>query len=81
MSSHVPVQLCKKIWAHQYPINTALLLKGNLELQDLCSGGVFNITEKDQTVLRPKMIKEQDLSLYRIDCLSVPCPSHKKLLT
>ena len=35
--SHVPSQLCQKIWFHQY-VNIALLLKGNVELQDICSG-------------------------------------------
>ena len=40
LSSHVPNQICKKIWAHKY-INIYLLVKGNVELQDFCSGVSF----------------------------------------
>ena len=49
ISSHVPIQLCQKIWDHQY-INIALLLKGNIELQDLYTGGWSNITETGHVV-------------------------------
>lgn len=58
MSSHVPHQLCQKIWAHQY-ININLLLKGNVELQDFCSGGLLHITDKGQIETRPKTVKEK----------------------
>lgn len=58
MSSHVPAQLCQKIWSHQY-INIALLLKGNVELQDLCSGGLLHITDKGQLETRPKVTREK----------------------
>ena len=58
MTAHVPQQLCQKIWAHQY-INIALLLKGNVELQDLCSGGLVHITEKGQIETRPKIVKDK----------------------
>ena len=58
MSAHVPQQLCRKIWAHQY-IDIALLLKGNVELQDLCSGGLVHITEKGQIETRPKIVKDK----------------------
>ena len=54
MTAHVPQQLCQKIWSHQY-INLALLLKGNVELQVLCSGGLVHITEKGQIETRPKI--------------------------
>lgn len=58
MSSHVPHQLCQKIWSHQY-INLNLLLKGNVELQDFCSGGLLHITDKGQIETRPKTVKEK----------------------
>ena len=54
ISSHVPNQICQKIWAHEY-INLNLLLKGNVELQDFCSGGVLHITDKGQVESRPKL--------------------------
>ncbi len=38
ISVHVPMQICQKIWNNHY-INLALLLKGSVELLDLCSGG------------------------------------------
>ena len=58
MSAHVPLQLCQKIWAHQY-INIALLLKGNVELQDLCSGGILHIKDKGQLESRPRITKDK----------------------
>ena len=58
ISSHVPNQICQKIWAHEY-INLNLLLKGNVELQDFCSGGVLHITDKGQVESRPKLVKEK----------------------
>ena len=58
MRVHVPAQLCQKIWSHQY-INIALLLKGNVELQDLCSGGLLHITDKGQLETRPKVTREK----------------------
>ena len=58
ISSHVPNQICQKIWAHEY-INLNLLLKGNVELQDFCSGGVLHITDKGQVESRPKVVKEK----------------------
>ena len=56
--TYVPLQLCRKIWAHQY-INIALLLKGNVELQDLCSGGILHITDKGQLESRPRINKDK----------------------
>lgn len=47
MTSHIPAQLCEKIWSYQY-INIALLLKVNVELQDLSLGGILHITNKGQ---------------------------------
>ena len=58
ISSHVPNQICQKIWAHEY-INFNLLLKGNVELQDFCSGGVLHITDKGKYESRPKVVKEK----------------------
>ena len=58
MSAHVPLQLCQKIWAHQY-INISLLLKGNVELQDLCSGGILHIMDKGQLESRPRITKDK----------------------
>lgn len=58
MSSHVPAQLCRKIWSHQY-VNIALLLKGNVELQDICSGGILHITDKGQLETRPKVTRDK----------------------
>ena len=37
--SHVPAQLCQKIWANE-SINSTLLLKNSVELQDFFSSGV-----------------------------------------
>lgn len=64
MSSHVPAQLCQKIWSHQY-INIALLLKGNVELHDLCSGGILHITDKGQLETRPRNIKDKVNSIEK----------------
>ena len=57
ISSHVPNQICQKIWAHEY-INLNLLLKGKVELQDFCSGRVLHITDKGQEESRPKVLPE-----------------------
>ena len=62
ISSHVPLQLCQKIWAHQY-INIALILKGNVELQDLCLGGILHIKDKGQLESRPRIIKDKVLTI------------------
>ncbi len=37
MSIHVPEQIRQKIWRNEF-INLALLLKGSVELSDLCAG-------------------------------------------
>ena len=42
MSCHVPSQICQKFWTQQY-FNIHLLLKGTVELQRLCSGGLLPI--------------------------------------
>ena len=52
LSCHVPNQLCQKIWSNQY-INLALLLKGNVDLNDFCSGGILHISDKGQLISRP----------------------------
>lgn len=58
MSAHVPLQICQKIWQNQY-INIALLLKGNVELHELCSGGLIHITESGTIETRPKITKDK----------------------
>lgn len=58
MSVHVPLQICQKIWQNQY-INIALLLKGNVELHELCTGGVVHISDKGLIETRPKITKEK----------------------
>ena len=64
LSSHVPNQICKKIWAHEY-ININLLLKGNVELHEFCSGGVLHMTEKGQVESRPKVVKDKVASIEK----------------
>ena len=44
MAVHVPKQIQGKIISHQY-INLALLLKGSLELAEICSGATLHINE------------------------------------
>ena len=60
LSSHVPHQICKKIWAHEY-----MLLKGTVELQDFCSGGVLHMTEKGHVESRPKVVKDKVASIEK----------------
>ena len=55
-SCHIPHQLCYKIWSIQY-INLALLLKGNVDLNDIYSGGILHISDKGQFVSHPMSLK------------------------
>lgn len=64
MSAHVPTQIKQKIWQHQY-INIALLLKGNVELQELCTGDLIHITESGNIETRPKITKEKVTSIEK----------------
>ena len=43
IAGHVPVQLCNKIWSHEY-INISLLLKGSVELQDIFDSGIVRVS-------------------------------------
>ena len=45
IAGDVPVQLCHKIWWHEY-INIALLLKGSVELQDIFNSGIVPVSGK-----------------------------------
>lgn len=45
IAGHVPVQLCQKIWSHEY-INISLLLKGSVELQDIFNSGIVRVSGK-----------------------------------
>ena len=47
-------KLQKKILNQQY-INLAMLLKGSIELSELCSGGTLHINEKGCIESRPKI--------------------------
>lgn len=64
MSAHVPLQIRQKIWQNQY-INIALLLKGNVELQELCTGGLVHITESGNIETRPKIMKDKVTSIEK----------------
>ena len=64
LSAHVPDKICKMIWAHEY-ININLLLKGSVELQEYCSGGVLHLTDKGQMETRPKVIKDKVMSIEK----------------
>ena len=57
MAVHVPKQIQDKIMSHQY-INLALLLKGSLELAEICSGATLHINEKGSIESRPKVTKQ-----------------------
>ena len=56
LAFHLPKQIQDKITSHQY-INLALLLKGNIELEELCSGGTLHLNEKGGLETRPKSSK------------------------
>ena len=57
LSVHVPQQLKRKIWDNKY-INIVLLLKGNAELAEICSGGVLHVSD-GKVEARPKQTKEK----------------------
>lgn len=58
LSVHVPLAIRQKIWAHQY-INLALLLKGNVELSEVCNGGALRINAEGQIESTPKKVTER----------------------
>lgn len=55
---HVPGSLRQAICRGEY-VNLALLLKGGLELQDLCSSGTLRLTSDGSIEARPKEFKEK----------------------
>lgn len=63
LAVHLPKQIQDKITSHQY-INLALLLKGSIELEELCSGGTLHLNEKGGIETRPKTSKR---SIRNID--------------
>lgn len=52
LSCHVPMPICQKIWTNQY-ININILLKGAVELQNLCLVGLVHVTNKGLLESRP----------------------------
>ena len=80
LSSYDPNPIYKKIWAHEY-MNINLLLKGSVELQDFCSGGVLHMTRKGQVESRPKLVKGQEAVLSaRSSCMVVRPTSQSRSL-
>ena len=59
--SHVPVQLCQKIWANEY-INLALLLKNSVELRDFFSSGVLHLTGGGRLEMKPESTAKDKVS-------------------
>ena len=57
LALHVPMQLKEKIWNNEY-VNLSLLLKGNIELNDFCSGGLIHLNESGILETRPKSVKQ-----------------------
>ena len=62
LSVHIPKQIKDKIWSNQY-ININLLLKGSIELHELCSGGTLKVSESGVLEKQPKFSKEKVQSL------------------
>ena len=62
LTLHLPKQIIEKIFNQQY-INLAMLLKGSIELPELCSGGTLHINEKGCIESRPKISKQSIRSI------------------
>ena len=63
LAAHLPKQIQYKITSHQY-INLALLLKGSIELDELCSGGTLHLNETGRGIeTRPKNLNAQSVIL------------------
>ena len=58
LSVHIPARIKDKIWKNQY-ININLLLKGTVELHDLCSGGTLKVSDSGILEKQPKFSKEK----------------------
>ena len=58
LSVHIPKPIIDKIWTNQY-ININLLLKGSVELHELCSGGTLKVSDSGILEKHPKFSKEK----------------------
>ncbi|MCU7801312.1 MAG: hypothetical protein KZQ70_14565, partial [gamma proteobacterium symbiont of Lucinoma myriamae] len=58
VSVHIPEMIKEKIWKNQF-INLNILLKGNVELHEICSGGTLKIGENGTLEKQPKLTKEK----------------------
>ena len=58
LSVHIPKSIIDKIWANQY-ININLLLKGSVELHELCSGRTLKVSDSGILEKHPKLSKEK----------------------
>lgn len=58
LSVHIPKPIIDKIWSNQY-ININLLLKGSVELHELCSGGTLKVSDSGILEKHPKFSKEK----------------------
>ena len=54
---HVPMSLKQKIWRGEF-INLAILLKGSVELANICSPNVFRVMANGTLEERPRECKE-----------------------
>jgi len=61
---HVPIAIRRQIWSGSY-INMALLLKGAMELNDICSGSIFQITANGTIEAKAKECKEKVQSIAK----------------
>ena len=57
LSAHVPLAIAQKIWSNQY-ININLLLKGAVELQELCAGGALRLNKQGLLESKPQVFKD-----------------------
>lgn len=57
LSAHVPLAIAQKIWSNQY-ININLLLKGAVELQELCAGGAIRLNKQGLLESKPQVFKD-----------------------
>ena len=64
VSAHVPEILAEKICSHQY-INLALLLNGNIELDQICTSNVLHVNDKGQIESRAKSVNERIMSIEK----------------
>ena len=62
LTLHVPEQIKVKIRQHQY-INLAVLLKGPVELTEMCSGSLLTVNEQGQLETRSKPVTEKIQSI------------------